>query len=153
MKLNVYTKSHSINLSRIIRAPLWFVYGWCTDYRDTDPQITGSKNKRKVLLRTKHRVIYLTSYKSQGKQRSAVDVVTLHPPRAWHLDFVGDDDDEVGDYVLTSLGPRKTRLDMSFKEHYKIRAAPTQAQDLQQVHKVWDKYVAALEKDYSRRKQ
>jgi hypothetical protein len=92
------------------------------------------------------------SYRSDGKLRSAVDVVTFHPPRAWHLDFIGDEDDEVGDYVLTSLGPRKTRLDMSFTEHYKVRGAPTRAQDLKHTYEIWDKYVAALEKDYGRRK-
>jgi len=158
LKRNVYTKSHSYHLSRTIHAPLRFVYDWCTDFRDSDPEIApdiltiGSKNERKVLLKTKHRVVYVMSYKSQGKQKSAVDVVTLHPPKAWHLDFVGDEHDEVGDYLLTSLGPRKTKLDMTFTEHYKIRGAPTQAQDLKHTHEVWDKYIAALKKDYSRRK-
>jgi hypothetical protein len=95
-------------------------------------------------------VIYVSSYWSGGKSRSAVDVVTLYPPKAWHLDFIGDDDDEVGDYVLTGLGPRKTRLDMTFEEHYKTSRAPTKAQDLKHTNEVWDKYIAALENDYAR---
>jgi hypothetical protein len=148
----MYTKSHALHVSKTIRAPLQFVYDWCTDYRDSDPKITGSKSKRKILLKNRHRVVYVVNYRSRGKQRSAVDVVTLYPPRAWHLDFTGDEDDEIGDYVLTSLGPRKTRLDMKFKEHYKISRAPTQAQDVKSTHEVWDKYVAALERDYARKK-
>lgn len=79
-------------------------------------------------------------------------MVTLYPPKAWHLDFTGDEDDEIGDYVLSSLGPRKTRLDMKFMEHYKIRGAPTQAQDVKSIHEVWDKFVTALERDYTRKK-
>lgn len=82
-----------------------------------------------------------------------MNVVTLYPPNAWHLNFVGDDDDEVGDYVLTRLGSKKTRLDMTFDEHYKTRKAPTKAQDLKQTNEVWDKYVAALENDYVRQRK
>jgi len=152
LKLVTYRRSHSFHVSKVIRAPLRFVFDWCTDYRDTDTQITGSKAKRKILMKTKHRVVYVTSYRNRGKQRNAVDIVTLFPPKSWHLDFVGDEDDESGDYVLTSLGPRKTRLDMTFQEHYKIRNAPSKATDEKHTHEVWDKYVAALEKDYRRNK-
>jgi hypothetical protein len=79
-----------------------------------------------------------------------VDVVTLFPPRGWHLDYVSDEDDEVGDYVLSSLGPRKTRIDLTFLEHYKIGRAPSKALYSSHVSQVWDKYVKALEKEYRR---
>ena len=151
MKLVVYKKTHSLHVSKVIHAPLHFVYRWCTDYRETDPRILGSKSKRKILMKTGHRVVYLTTYPKRGRLRSAVDVVTLYPPAAWHLDFVGDDDDEIGDYVLSPLGPRKTKLDMTFTEHYKSANSPTRAQDTRQIHEIWDKYVAALEKEYTRR--
>jgi hypothetical protein len=101
-------------------------------------------------MKTKHRVVWVASYRSSGKIRNAVDVVTLHPPKAWHLDFIGDELDQTGDYTLTSFGARKTRLDMTFKVHYKIRNVPSKAEDVKDLHEVWDKYVAALEKDYGR---
>jgi hypothetical protein len=104
------------------------------------------------MLKTLHRVIYTSAYMSNGKPRSAVNVVTLYSPKTWHLDFISDEDDEAGDYVLTKLGPRRTKLDMKFIEHYKIRKAPTKAQDVKHTHEVWDKYVAALERDYGHRK-
>ncbi len=97
-------------------------------------------------------MIYASAYRSGRRHRSAVNVVTLYPPKAWHLDFIGDEDDETGDYVLTSLGPRRTKLDMTFIEHYKIFRPPTKAQDAKHTHEVWDKYVAALERDYAHRK-
>jgi hypothetical protein len=147
-----YTKTHALHVSKIIDAPLRFVYEWCTDYRESDPTITGSEARRKILLRTKHRVIYTSAYRSGGKPRSAVNVVTLYPPKAWHLDFIGDEDDETGDYTLTGLGPGRTKLIMTFVEHYKIRRAPTKEQDVKHTHEVWDKYVTALERDYARRK-
>ncbi len=147
-----YTKTHSFRVSKIIHAPLAFVYDWCTDYRESDPKITGSKAKRKILLKTVRRVVYTSAYKSGGKPKTAVDVITLYPPKWWHLDFIGDEDDETGDYKLTGLGPRKTRLDMSFIEHYKMRKPPTKAQDVKHTHEVWEKYAAALEREYARRK-
>ena len=148
-----YTKTHSFHISKIIHAPLPFVYNWCTDYRESDPRITGSKARRKILLKTVRRVIYTSAYRSGGKPKTAVNVITLHPLKWWHLDFIGDEDDETGDYKLTRLGPRKTRLGMNFIEHYKMRKPPTKAQDVKHTHDVWNKYVAALERDYARRKK
>jgi hypothetical protein len=149
--LVTYTKSHTYRVSKNIKAPIEFAYKWCTDYRESDPKITGLTSKRKILLKTKHRAIYTSDYKSAGKQKSAVNVVTFYPPKAWHLDFTGDEDDETGDYALKRVGPRKCRLDMIFTEHYKVEHAPTKAQDIEHTHEVWDKYVAALERDYERR--
>ena len=57
LKFGAYTKTHSFDVSKTIHAPLQFVYDWCTDYRKSDPQITGSKSKRKILMNTKRRVI------------------------------------------------------------------------------------------------
>ncbi len=150
LKSGTYTRTHTFRVSKTIRAPFRFVYDWCTDYRENDPEITGSKAKRRILSKADRRVIYISAYMSGGKRRSAVNVVTLYPPKSWHLDFIGDEDDETGDYVLTKLGPRRTRLDMTFTEHYKIREAPTRAQDAKHTHEVWDKYVAALQEDCAR---
>lgn len=150
MRLVTYKKKHSFTVAKVIRAPLRFVYGWCTDYRETDPRITGSKSTRKILMKTKHRVVYTVSYRSGGKTRSAVDVVTLYPPKAWHLDFVGDEDDETGDYALSSLGRNKTKLSMTFTERYKVGKSPSKTQDIKSVHEIWNKYMVALERDYAR---
>ena len=152
MKLVTYEKSYSVHVSKVIEAPLRFVYDWCTDYRETDPRIMGSKAKRKILLRTEHRVVYAVTYRSGGKTRSAVDVVTLYPPKAWHLNYVGDEDDEVGDYILSSMGSKKTRLDMTFWERYKVANAPSKEQATKDTHEIWDRLVAALEKDYARKR-
>lgn len=46
-----------------------------------------------------------------------MNIVILNPPRAWHLDSRGEEDDAVGDYMLTRLSPRRTKLDMKFVEY------------------------------------
>jgi hypothetical protein len=65
---------------------------------------------------------------------------------------MGDEDDETGEYALSTLGRRRTKLSMTFTEHYKIRNAPTKAQDIKGTNEFWDKLVAALEKDYTRKR-
>jgi hypothetical protein len=147
-----YAKTHTFQLSKTINGPLRFVYRWCTDYRESDPKITGSKFKRRILLKTQDRAIYISTYTGGDKPRSIVNVVTLYPPRAWHLDGIGDEIDEKVDYVLTKLGPRRTRLDITFTGHYKTHDVPTKAQDANGVSELWDKHVAALEREYGRQK-
>ena len=146
------TARHTVKVSKIINAPLRFVYDWCTDFREDDRKMIGSRRKRIILQKTKRRVVYNYIYRRGGKIRSAVNIVTLQPPKAWHLDSPGQDCDEIADYRLTSLSTKKTRLDMTFKEQYKIRRAPTRAEDAKDLNEAWDKYVAALERDYAHRK-
>jgi len=141
---------HTFHVSKVINAPLKFVYSWCVDFKEDDNKIWGSSIRRIILQKTARRVIYVSAHKREGKNISAVRIVALHPPNSWHLDLAGQENDEIGDYRLTRLGPTKTRLDMTFKVKYKITSAPTRQEDSKQTNKVWDKYVAALERDYAR---
>jgi hypothetical protein len=144
-----YTKRHTYRVTKTIAAPLRYVYEWCTDYREDDNRITGSKTQFSILQKTNRRVIYLSTSKWQGKVMVGVKMVTLRPPNAWYLDQVGQVEDAIGIYTLTRLGPEKTRLDMRFTEKYKVRDAPTKEQDRNAIARMWDKYAAALEKDYA----
>ena len=143
-------KRHTYHISKVINAPLRFVYNWCVDFREDDPRIWGSKMKRIILQRTKKRVIYMSTSRRRGKTSSTVRIVTLKPPNAWHLDLAGQENDEIGNYHLMSLGPRKTKLEITFNVKYRIADAPTKEKDRKQTNDVWDKYVAALERDYIR---
>jgi hypothetical protein len=143
-----------IRVSKTINAPYGYVYDWCTDFREDDGKITGSKSQRKILEKTKKRVIYVQIYQGgDGKQKVAANIVTLRPPNSWHLEFFGEEDDETGEYVVKDLGKDKTRLDMVFKEKWKnIAKVPSIEEQTKQTDKVWDKYVKALEKDYNSEK-
>ena len=144
-----YTERHSYHVTKTINAPVKYVYEWCTDYREDDNQITGSKAQFRILQKTNRRVIYLRTYERDGKTIIGVKMVTLQPPKAWYLDQVGEDEDVIGIYNLTRVGSEKTRLDMRFTEKYKIGGAPTKEKDRNHTDQMWDKYVAALEHDYS----
>jgi hypothetical protein len=144
-----YSKRHTYHVVKMIDAPLKFVFNWCTDYREDDNELTGSKAQFKILQKTSHRVIYLRTFELDGKTLTAVKMVTLRPPKSWCLDQVGEDEDVIGVYRLTRVGPEKTRLDMKFTEKYKISDAPTKEQNRNQTDQMWNKYVTALEKDYA----
>lgn len=144
-----YSKRHTYHVTKTINAPLKFVYDWCTDYREDDNQITGSQAQFKILQKTNRRVIYLRTYEWNERSMVCVKMVTLRPPKAWHLDQVGEDEDAIGVYKLTRVESERTRLDMTFTEKYKISDAPTKEQDRKATNEMWDKYVTALEKDYS----
>jgi hypothetical protein len=145
----LYTECHTYRVRKRINAPLEFVFDWCTDYREDDNQITGSKAQFKILEKTNRRVIYLRTYEQDGKTMTGVKMVTLHPPKSWYLDQVGEDEDAIGIYKLTRLGSEKTRLDMTFTEKYKTIESPTKEEDRNNTDQMWDKYVASLEKDYA----
>ena len=141
-----------IKVSKAVNAPLPYVYSWCTDFRSDDPKITGSTSERIVLQKTRKRVIYTQIYTgADGKRKVGLSIVTLRPPRSWHLDFFGEEDDETGEYRLKSLGKDKTRLDMVFREKWKkaMVKVPSVEEQVKNTDRVWDKYIAALEKEYS----
>jgi hypothetical protein len=144
-----YSKRHTYRVTKIVNAPLRFVYDWCTDYREDDNQITGSKAQFKILQKTNRRVIYLRTSERDGRTMIGVKMVTLRPPKAWDLDQVGEDEDAIGIYKLTRMGSERTRLDMVFTEKYRISDAPSKEEDRKITNQMWDKYVAALEKDYT----
>ena len=146
------SKSQTYRFSKVIEAPLPFVYDWCTDFREDDADLTGSQTKTKVLEKTKSRVIMTDSYMQKGKPVESVTVVSLRPPNAWHLDYAGNEaEQEVGSYKLTKLGAIKTKLDMEFTITYSPgRTVPSKKEQIEGSHKFWDKLIVALMKDYSK---
>jgi hypothetical protein len=105
------TKTGTYHISKTIDALLKFVYEWCTDFRDDDPQLTGGKIKRKVVEKTKERVVYMADYTLKGKRYWHASVIALKPPNAWHLETACDPyEREIGDYKLTSLWKNKHKV-------------------------------------------
>ncbi len=134
--------------SATFRAPLEYVFQWCTDFREDDGEMVGSKAKKTFVERTDKRVIWITEYKEKGKNREGVRVVWLRPPDAWHLDTCGDGR-EVGEYRLTGKGKNKTRLDMRFRISYEDKHdAPDKKKWEKDVDEEWETFASHLEKDY-----
>jgi len=140
-------KPFQFSISKSINAPISFTYDWCTDFREDDHKLIGQKRRIAILERTEQRFIMSIKTRHGSKIISAARIVSLAPPNAWHLDWIGDENDETADYRLTRLSARKTRLNVTFKVKPKVSSAP-KAQMIKSVNSSWDQYVNALENDY-----
>lgn len=134
-------------LSKTFNAPLDFSYAWCTDFREDDWKMTGSKVRRKFLERTDRKVIWTVAYKEDGRMMDGIRVVWLNPPNSWHLATCGDHV-EVGDYKLTAVSKNKTHLDMTFHVTYDdpAEAEPQESWE-KDAMKNWDAYAKYQERD------
>ena len=131
-------------LSETFNAPQDYVFKWCTDFREDDNKLVGSKVVRNILEKNSRRVIWHVRYKDGTE---GVRAVWLNPPKSWHLDTCGDGR-ERGDYRLTSLGKSKTRLDMKFVVTYESKKDVEDKDEWEgDGRKHWKIYKKALEAD------
>ena len=144
------SSTRTIRFSKVINAPLRSVYDWCTDYREDDYKITGAKSRRVIIEKTRHRTVYVTQQKG-AKTGTAVNLVTLHSPNRWHLESIGDQRNETGEYRLKKQGPRSAKLHMVFRINWKIPPSPTRAEFIRHLNESWEKYATALVRDYKRK--
>lgn len=146
MKKN-FTETYKV--SKTFNAPLDFVFHWCTDFREDDGKMTGSKAKRTFLERTEKRIVWAVNYREKGKNREGLRVVWLQPPDAWYLDTCGDGR-EVGEYKLTPKGRDRTRLDMKFRVSYESKDEVEDKKKWERdASDEWDTFARYLEKDYT----
>jgi hypothetical protein len=140
------------------RAPLDFVYRWCTDYRPDDARREKDHYERRILERSKTRVVYedLGDHASGGWWWSRFSV-DLRPPSRWHAESVGGYRTLSLDYALTALDAERTRLDLDWRR-WPTTVGPARLSK-RTVEKgttqAWKNFAAALEKDYrsARRKR
>jgi hypothetical protein len=78
-------------VSKTFNAPIDFVFKWCTDFREDDGKMVGSKNKKRFLERSKKRIVWVSTYKEDGVPGEGLRVVWLRPPDAWHFETCGDE--------------------------------------------------------------
>lgn len=138
-------------LTKVVNAPLKFVFNWCTDYQESDPKITGSKRRRVILDRSKKRVVFAAVFdEDDGKTHVSVYDVKLKPPDSWHYDIFDSDRIGTGDYKLKHLSNKTTQLRIVFKNKYKNVAKKESSRAyINRLNGLWDKYIATLEKDYA----
>lgn len=133
------------HFSQTIGAPLRRVYAWCTDFRVDPAEARSPGWERRILEASRTRSVFVDLFSGGGSSpRLAVNVVTLKPPAAWHLDLYGDPRSEGVDYRLTRLGRSKTRLDMTFR----VGLGPSEKAGFAQL---WAQWAAEIERSYRSR--
>ena len=138
-------------MSKIIRAPIGYVYDWATDYTEEDNSIWGGKYSKIILLKTSRKAVYAYYDENLGRNPTlGIRVVTFHPSKcSWHLDYYGENNTETGEYRLLNLGKNKTRLEIILQSRWKHGKSPSSRDFQKHANYVWDRYVTALERDCS----
>ncbi len=136
----------------VFRAPLPFVFTWCTDISPMDPHLQRRDFVRKIIEKTAGRVVYEDLEESEAGWSWDRHVVTPEPPDRWRLASVGNHYDIAADYRLSPLRGGGTRLDLSGRLRPKTPEdrLPTKGEFERDVGAMWRLYAAALERDYRR---
>jgi len=92
------------------RAPLEFVYRWCTDYTPDDARYEAEAYRRRILHRSARTVVYEDLDETRQGWSWSRHVVRLQPPDRWHSDSVGSHREIALDYRLFRLPGGRTRL-------------------------------------------
>lgn len=141
--------THVGRYSRVIAAPIRYVYAWCTDYRSDDGRFSASKPRFHVFRPAHNRVVRVRYLPSKASKAGvAVELVRLRPPVAWHLDQIDERDFNSVDYTLKRLGPRRTRISIVLTERWMVPDFPRKSDWVRSTAGYWDRLVAALESDY-----
>jgi hypothetical protein len=137
-------------VSTVIRVPLAFAFRWCTDFRPDDAAREGESYARKIIERSPRRVVYEDLESLPSGWRWARHVVHLKPPNAWHSDSVGNYRQSSLDYRLTALGPRRTRLELTWRRRpFVLGGAPPSKKSLERgTLTAWRRFARAMEHDY-----
>lgn len=145
--------SPSYELRVEFRAPLEFVYAWCTDFRSDDARAEGESYLRRVLRRSLQAVVFEDLYDTPEGWRWSRHVVRLDPPGHWHSDTVGSHRAYSLDYRLTRLPGDRTRLVLRARRRpYGIGGKnPPKADWERETAKSWKNLGRALERDYRKR--
>jgi hypothetical protein len=133
------------------RAPLPFVFRWCTDYTPSDPKLEKEEYARRILQKSGRTVVYedLTDTPEGGWMWSHM-VVTLRPPHRWHADASGSHRTWSLDYELTTLPDGGTELHLRGERRPTPLGAknPPKARLERELRGMWSNFGRALERDY-----
>ncbi len=131
-------------------APLPFVFRWCTDYDPADPRLEGESYRRKILERTRRRVVYEDLEETSSGWVWARHVVTLRPPAHWHSDSVGNRRLFRLEYDLRTLEDGRTELlFVGTRTPVLTGAKNPSARDFDRSMKHgWDRFRKQLEREY-----
>ncbi|HEV2166193.1 MAG TPA: hypothetical protein VGS23_04345 [Thermoplasmata archaeon] len=134
------------------RAPLKFVYDWCTDYTPGDARLEGEAYERRILRKTPREVVYEDLEGGPNGWFWSRHVVRLHPPSRWHSDSVGSHRAYSLDYRLKQLPKGSTLFVLRARRRpYGVGGRnPPRSQWERSVGKNWKKFARHLERDYRR---
>ena len=138
------------HVQAVFRAPLSYVFSWCTDYDPDDARREKDQYARRIIRRTHRQVVFEDLGDSGGGWSWARFTVELRPPDAWHSESVGSHRDLTLDYQLTPLAGDRTRLDLRWRRRRTAlgKGRLSKRAIEQGTTAAWRHFAHELEKDY-----
>lgn len=132
------------------RAPLEFVYRWCTDYTPEDAKYESENYQRRILRRSSREVVYEDLEETPQGWVWSRHVVRLQPPSHWHSDSVGSHRSISLDYRLSRLPGGRTQLVLTARRRPTVLGGknPAKSQWERSVRRTWAGFARALERDF-----
>lgn len=134
------------------RAPLTFVFRWCTDYSSKDGRYSGEGYRRRILGRSDRGVVFEDLFETERGWIWIHRAVRFQPPDRWHADSVGSDRRLSVDYRISSLPDGRTMLTIDARRWpYGIgKANPPRPAWERSVARSWKRFGRVLERAYRR---
>ncbi|HYA54671.1 MAG TPA: hypothetical protein VEG42_03605 [Thermoplasmata archaeon] len=143
-------KTQVYEIRSTFRAPLRFVFHWCTDYTPEDSRLEKEHYARRILERTARRVVYEDLEETPNGWAWSRHTVTLRPPDRWHSDSVGNYREWSLDYSLRGLSDERTELTLRAVRRpvgLGSKNPPKLAQE-RAMRQGWKNFGKTLESDY-----
>jgi hypothetical protein len=131
-------------------APRDFAFRWCTDYRGDDATASKERFERRVLHRSRRRVVFEDlGWTPRGWIWRHSDV-TLRPPGRWHAETYGSFRTGRVDYALTPLPGDRCRFSLTFhRRPFPVHPEQPSKRALErELVRMWTNYGRALARDY-----
>ena len=134
----------------ILRAPLAFVFRWCTDYTSQDARYESETYQRRILRRSARKVVYEDLENTPQGWAWTRHTVRLLPPDHWHSDSVGSHRTISLDYRLSPLPKDRTLLVLKARRRpYGVGTKnPPRSTWERSVGRSWAKFARSLEREY-----
>ncbi|HYK94118.1 MAG TPA: hypothetical protein VEY07_08790 [Thermoplasmata archaeon] len=139
-------------IHQTFRAPLRFVYDWCTDFTPSDAKWEGEKYERRILTRDPNRIVYEdVEWEGNGWFWARTDV-RLRPPGRWQMESVGNRRLSRAEYALRTTRDGRTVLELRLRRKPSLVPAKKLSKRAREasVSRAWKNFARALESDYRR---
>ena len=137
-----------LRITKRFRASLPDVYAWCTEFRDSDPELSRVRLRTRHVLRREGTLIEVEETGTMGFPFAARFLVRLRPPDGWEADARSNMGHTHNTYRLFS-DTEGTRLEMTFDVRltgpYRLFAPFARGFVLRRISQEWDDYVRAME--------
>lgn len=138
-----------VRLVKLANVPVRYAYDWLTDYRPQDGRFSRLHPRYRVLRLAKDRVVRIRIHQDESRDTHvAVDMIRVSPPDRWHVDQIDEDDFNTGDFKLTAVTPRKTRIEVAILERWMTPTHPSRSELRDRLDVYWDRIIEGLESDY-----